>query len=214
MNYQNVYNSLIKKAQVRKKPDCYTERHHILPKSLGGSNAIENLVDLTAREHCLAHLLLAKIYGGGMWHAANVMTNAHTITSKAYAIVRQKHAEEMSIKITGKNNPMFGKTGDKNPFFGKSHFDQTKKAIGIKNSGENNAWFGKKRPDHGASILGSKSPVFKGFITATRIADGFQIILAGTKALEAEGFDPSNVTKCIKGKQVSHKGHTFTRIKA
>lgn len=42
----------------------YTERHHIQPESLGGSNAKENLVQLTAREHYICHLLLTKMLTG------------------------------------------------------------------------------------------------------------------------------------------------------
>lgn len=36
----------------------YHERHHILPKCLGGSNEDDNLIDLFAREHFIAHKLL------------------------------------------------------------------------------------------------------------------------------------------------------------
>lgn len=32
-----------------------------------------------------------------------------------------KHLEESLIKMSGSNNPMFGKTGENNPFFGKTH---------------------------------------------------------------------------------------------
>lgn len=39
--------------------DEYHERHHILPKCLGGTNDIDNLIDLFAREHFIAHKLLA-----------------------------------------------------------------------------------------------------------------------------------------------------------
>jgi hypothetical protein len=42
----------------------YKEVHHILPKSLGGSNDKSNLVELTAREHFLVHLLLCKFTKG------------------------------------------------------------------------------------------------------------------------------------------------------
>lgn len=42
----------------------YTERHHIHPESLGGSNAQENFVCLTAREHYICHLLLTKMLVG------------------------------------------------------------------------------------------------------------------------------------------------------
>lgn len=36
----------------------YKERHHIIPKCMGGSNAEENLIDLTGQEHFIAHKLL------------------------------------------------------------------------------------------------------------------------------------------------------------
>lgn len=37
----------------------YHERHHIIPKSLGGSDDLENLIDLYAKEHYEAHKLLS-----------------------------------------------------------------------------------------------------------------------------------------------------------
>lgn len=42
--------------------DEYYEKHHILPKSLGGTNDPENLVVLTYTEHVLAHMLLHTIH--------------------------------------------------------------------------------------------------------------------------------------------------------
>jgi hypothetical protein len=39
----------------------YVEKHHIIPKSLGGSNDQSNLVSLTAREHFICHLLLLRM---------------------------------------------------------------------------------------------------------------------------------------------------------
>ena len=38
----------------------YHERHHIIPKCIGGGNEDNNLIDLFAREHFIAHKLLAK----------------------------------------------------------------------------------------------------------------------------------------------------------
>jgi len=69
MNYKIVYEKLIEKGKNRLFLDGYVERHHIIPKSFGGSNDKSNIVALTAREHFIAHLLLAKIYGGKMSHA-------------------------------------------------------------------------------------------------------------------------------------------------
>ena len=38
----------------------YHERHHIIPKCCGGSDDKNNLIDLFAREHFIAHKLLAE----------------------------------------------------------------------------------------------------------------------------------------------------------
>lgn len=66
MNYTKIYNSLVsnRKEMLRSKRDAVYERHHILPKSLGGTDDSENLVLLTPREHYIAHWLLVKIYAG------------------------------------------------------------------------------------------------------------------------------------------------------
>lgn len=61
MDYQKHYNLLISSAKGRTNFG-YTEKHHIIPRCLGGDNSKENLVLLTAREHFIAHALLAKIY--------------------------------------------------------------------------------------------------------------------------------------------------------
>jgi hypothetical protein len=61
--YQEWYDSIICRAQGRHL-DVYFERHHILPRSLGGGDEETNLVDLTYREHFLVHWLLTKIYDG------------------------------------------------------------------------------------------------------------------------------------------------------
>lgn len=36
------------------------ERHHIIPKSIGGTNDTSNIAILTYREHFIAHWLLTK----------------------------------------------------------------------------------------------------------------------------------------------------------
>lgn len=55
----------------------YTEKHHIIPRSLGGTNLKDNLVSLTPREHFIAHLLLSKMFDGDekykMYYAFNMI---------------------------------------------------------------------------------------------------------------------------------------------
>ena len=61
--YTRIYYQLIDKRKNDRllKEDVYCESHHIIPKSLGGSNEPDNLVNLLPREHFLAHLLLTKM---------------------------------------------------------------------------------------------------------------------------------------------------------
>lgn len=65
MNYRKIYGNIIRNSiseNRTKSNDVYYERHHILPKSLGGSDRKSNLVLLTAKEHYICHLLLVKIF--------------------------------------------------------------------------------------------------------------------------------------------------------
>lgn len=66
MNYKKIHDNIIKKAIERgwskKSAPVFTEKHHILPKSMGGDNSKENLVCLTPREHYIIHKLLYKIH--------------------------------------------------------------------------------------------------------------------------------------------------------
>lgn len=62
MNYQHHYDLLVQRARERTKPEGYVERHHVIPRCMGGNNTSNNLVYLIAREHFVAHQLLMKIY--------------------------------------------------------------------------------------------------------------------------------------------------------
>lgn len=63
MNYEKHYFLLIDKYGVESKPtEGYHERHHVLPKCMGGRDKYENMVYLSARCHLLAHWLLMKAF--------------------------------------------------------------------------------------------------------------------------------------------------------
>ena len=61
MDYNKIYNDLIDRARNRDLTG-YTEKHHIIPKCMGGTDKSTNLIVLTAREHFLSHKLLCEIY--------------------------------------------------------------------------------------------------------------------------------------------------------
>jgi HNH endonuclease len=59
------YFNIIEKASSRILPKTeYIERHHIIPKSMGGTDTKDNLVKLTAKEHYICHRLLTRMTEG------------------------------------------------------------------------------------------------------------------------------------------------------
>lgn len=62
--YKCWYDALMLKAKSRSTLTGYTERHHVLPRSLGGTDDHDNIVILTGREHFIAHFLLFKMTRG------------------------------------------------------------------------------------------------------------------------------------------------------
>lgn len=108
MNYKNIYDSLISKAKNRNL-NGYKERHHIIPKCMGGSNDKSNLVDLTPEEHYVAHQLLAKIYPDNhlLAKAAMVMI-CQRPSNKLYGWVRRRHAKAQSVCQSKSGNSQYG----------------------------------------------------------------------------------------------------------
>jgi len=85
--------------------DCYTETHHIIPRSFNGTNDKTNLIKLGARHHYIAHLLLARATNSPKMikalHKMVYSTNGdvqrdYKITSKVYAYVREEHSKIVS----------------------------------------------------------------------------------------------------------------------
>lgn len=78
----------------------YTEKHHIIPKCIGGTNDKSNLTILTAREHFIVHYILAeKIYpeNSKLWYAFVRMCNSvnkyqkrHIPSSTTYEYAKQR----------------------------------------------------------------------------------------------------------------------------
>ena len=97
MNYSTHYKSLIERAKIRSLTG-YKESHHIVPKCLGGTDDSANLVNLTAREHYIAHILLAKIHGGTLWHAVNLMGRLKKYSNRQYEKARLEHSKLLSTQ--------------------------------------------------------------------------------------------------------------------
>lgn len=113
MNYQKIYDQLIKKRKYIL-VEGYKENHHIIPKCMGGSNNSVNLVGLSAREHFIAHLLLVKIYPKNrkLLYPTMRMSYNKKYNSKQYAWLKEQYSKlefplETRLKISKKVKEKF-----------------------------------------------------------------------------------------------------------
>lgn len=166
--YTTWYYQIINNAKIRElviKPD----RHHIIPKCMGGSNHADNLVNLTAREHFICHRLLIKMvdskFKSKMVYAAwqqsrSAKFKGARITSRTFAKLR----EEMSNTYSGRKRAPFtdkwrtnmsnSKKGKNNYMFDRNHSTESIKKISKnrkgKCTGKSNPFFNKT---HSADVI-------------------------------------------------------------
>lgn len=149
-NYQGFIQNILETRGRFACGDEYHERHHILPKCMGGTNDEDNLIDLFAREHFEAHRLLALenpdirelTYA---WSMMSYSKNGdYKITSEEYEEIKIA----LSRMFSGDGNPMYGshRCGEENPMYGKHHSEETRKKISNKAKGR---YIGENNPNYG-----------------------------------------------------------------
>jgi hypothetical protein len=98
MEYLKIYNRIVERATNRDVLG-YVEKHHIIPKCLGGDNKKSNIVLLTAKEHYICHKLLCEIYPNesklkyAFWRMCNVANNKYQernykVSAKVYSRIK------------------------------------------------------------------------------------------------------------------------------
>jgi hypothetical protein len=139
--YTSWYNTIIDRAKLRQyNINEYTEHHHIIPKSLGGDDLDSNIVELTAREHFICHLLLTKMVVGDnkyrMAKAASMMINVigpnqtrYKVTNRIYEILKHSIVvpTEVRLKMAVSQKNRFKDTPG--TFLGKHHSLETRKKM-------------------------------------------------------------------------------------
>lgn len=154
----------------------YTERHHKLPKSPGGSDLPTNLVSISARKHFLCHYLLTKFTlprtqsWYSMIRAFNMMcvkSNTHLeryMNSRFYEQNKKNLSQAMSLANSNTNNPQYGKIWMTNTIIDVSrrfNTDQVEDAI-------NQGW-----------VIGRKSTQFKNKMKSSYVPKVNSIHLIG-----------------------------------
>lgn len=164
MNYEKIHNDIISFRKSNPLPKgTYSERHHIILKSLGGTDDKSNLVRLTGREHYIVHLLLTKFNPCQQTFAAAKMMAVrckHQVgrpivkNNRAYQKIREewsklrkgyKHSAETKAKVAASWNKRSRVMTDEQKQkiskggLGLTRSSETKKKI-------SDAKLGKKRP--------------------------------------------------------------------
>ena len=170
LTYKNFIDNIINTRGRFACGDEYHERHHIVPKCMGGTDDNDNLIDLYAREHFEAHRLLAleNPYNDKLvyaWHLMSIMNDnnnrTYEITSEEYEEAKKYYSTIKSLTMLGEKHPNYGKhlseetrkkmseaaSGENNHNFGKSMPDKIRKKISESTLGENAYWYGKHHTD-------------------------------------------------------------------
>jgi hypothetical protein len=146
MNYKKHYDLLCSRGKQERNIQEYYEKHHIVPRCMGGSDEKDNLTALTFREHYIAHWLLSKMYPnhvgiqysflcmmrGGKTHGRVLTSRMIETIKKNFKIFKRWHTKltnpgkseksrtKARERMLSDENPM-KKTPEKNPFLGKSY---------------------------------------------------------------------------------------------
>jgi hypothetical protein len=152
MNYQKIYNILCSRSFERSTDtnEIY-EKHHIIPKCIGGSDNQENIAILTAREHFIAHKLLCEIYPENkklhyaLWAMMNLNNNyqnrKYIISSREY-----NRARNIYIKLQSKPKSIEHKKKISNSWTVKRRKDASKR-LSEYNKNRIHPLLGKKRTE-------------------------------------------------------------------
>ena len=93
------------------------ERHHIIPRSLGGDNASENIVSVSPREHFILHMLLVRMTNGkdlsNMRYALLLMSSLskRQLLSRTYKV--NSHVYDFLKRVKIPRGPMSQEQKDK-----------------------------------------------------------------------------------------------------
>jgi len=185
--------------------NVYMERHHIIPRTLNGSNEDSNLIWLYAEEHYYAHKLLAienpdnKELQYAWWNMAHCQGQGgkrnFVPCAEEYALARKHFVENMC----GANNPYYGHSGENAAWYGKTHTQESRdkiskarKAMPVKPKKEVTLFISDEHRRHMSEnhydCSGSNNPR----ATAVRCVETQQVFSTAKEAGEYYNLTPSN----------------------
>ena len=184
------YISRIFKSRPNKKVEKGQQRHHILPKSRGGLDEDDNLIWLYKTEHAKAHYLYSKEHpnDSGMAYAAHAMSyrNGVKLSDEEIEEIAKLNSELQSKRVSGENNPMYGK----------HHTEESRKKNSESNKGKS---AGEKNPMYGVHLCGPLHPRYGKEVSQEQRRKASEKMKG--KHMGAENANSKKV-KCIETQQI------------
>jgi hypothetical protein len=106
--YTKLYYRIINLAEIKNISITIFEKHHIIPRSLGGSNKKSNLVKLTPKEHRLCHILLTKMVENpkhkismycAAWRTSNLSFKSGLSKGSYYQYLKEQFIAQQKSKV-------------------------------------------------------------------------------------------------------------------
>lgn len=212
----------------------YTERHHIFPVCLGGNNLKENLVFLSAREHFICHLILARLYPKhfGLTSAVFFMaaSNKNKVSSRTYEKLKMRfslmlssvprsedHKSAISKSLIGKKLAEEHKNNISKSKLGKKQSQLTKNAQS-KRMLESYMDGGKLSPMSGKKhAIESKNKITRGLIHFYSNNDHYDVTAEQKEKISntlKRGFADGTIVHGMKDKKHSEHAKELNRQKA
>lgn len=145
------YINRVLKIRPNKKISNAQQKHHIIPKSRGGSNDADNLIWLFASEHAYAHYLYSIEHpnDSGMAYAAISLAhkNNKLLTDEEINRIAAINSVAQSNRVKGEKNPMWGR----------KHTEESKNKNAQSQKGK---CAGEKNPMYGVHLSGELHPRF------------------------------------------------------
>lgn len=209
-HYYHRYVKFIKSCRIQDLSDTYYESHHVIPQALGGSNDESNLINLTARQHYIAHWILWKAYRGKMTYAFNMMCNRfkHRITSRVYASIREDFAKTTSEDQIGRVSEKKGKTLEE--LYGEDRAREIKDKARLTHVGMTN----KKHSEDTLKKMSEAAKNRKKRVFSQRAKDNFSTLRTGAKNPRAIPVTINGITYSCKKDAIEATGLKYHQIQA
>ena len=210
MTYKEKYYEIINTGLKEKPENVYTEKHHIIPRSVCIllDKSQENLIYLTAKNHFLAHYYIWKWFKDELHEKKWARSMCYALYRMKRQLMKSNDIERLS-DLYEEVRREFSKVqseemkGEKNGMYGKHHNENTKQKMRENHydcRGKKNPFYGKKHTEETRNkilqtrikfpvVQYTKDMVFVAEFESTREAE------------RRTGVDHKRIIKCCKGKK-------------